>query len=102
MLDPMHPVIPEVPSGPSTPRSENPPAMGMINRSSSTTAAAGRPGGIWSAEAEGARGPLAVRNPSPTTPDGREGNFRQLGNMVRRISQKDGHHHKVEDAAKNF
>jgi hypothetical protein len=63
---------------------------------------------MWSAEAEGARQTLTVRNPGPPTPgvmtpnskDG-SGRLEQLGNIVRRISTKEGHH-KVGDAAKNF
>ena len=55
-----------------------------------------------------------MRNPGPPTPgastpgemtpaarDGGGGKFEHLGNIVRRMSSKEGHH-KVEDAAKNF
>jgi hypothetical protein len=111
----MHPAIPEVPSGPSTPASEHAPGGGsgfaLPNRSSSMSAASTRPGVQWSAEAERARQALTVRNPGPPTPGistpgdmtPREGGgkFEQLGNIVRRMSSKEGHH-KVGDAAKNF
>jgi hypothetical protein len=98
----MHPVIPEVPSratsplhlGPGLRRSSltSPIRPSMVPRQSSN--------GFWNdGEPEKPR-QLMVRNPSPPPA---EKNRKQLGEMVRRIgSVRQGDHHKVEDAAKNF
>lgn len=112
--DPMHPTIVEVPSVPTTPATESPPTMNNGTAAPRSNSMTGTRPNMWSAEAESARGQLAVRNPEPMSPgpgmttlnttgmgEQKEGNLKQLGNIVRRMSNKDGHH-KVEDAAKNF
>jgi hypothetical protein len=108
------PPIPEVPSGPPMPAATDA-VMPHMPRNYSIP----RAGAMWSTEAERAREALTVRNPGPPTPsamsdagsmlsmgkEGKEGGgtFEQLGNMVRKMSIKDGvSHHKVGDAAKNF
>jgi len=97
----IHPAIPEVPSGQSSPMREKP-----IMSIEAHTQPFMRPDSFlktptserWSVEPPRQ---LVVRNPSSPT-DSEVSNIKQLGEIVRRVSNIRQGEHKVQDAAKNF